>query len=118
MSHINVLTGRPLPSRTDEAVFALKQILRDAEAHRAVLLAYVLGGRQKFVNEVAKELRGLAVTEDMLTKTWLWMYHRRGPNPQREFEALCEAAYTRQLQQEAEAAALTVLHDKARRREN
>lgn len=113
---INILIGRQMPSRTEEAVYALKQIMRDAEGNRAVLLAYVLGGRRKFVNEVSKELRGMAVTEDMLTKVWLWMFHRRGPDPQHEFESLCEQAYNRQLQQEAEQTALNVLHDKARRR--
>jgi hypothetical protein len=106
----------PRPNRADEAVAALESIMRDAEANRAILLQFVLGGRRKFINTVLRELRGMAVTEDMLTNVWFWLFARRGPDPQREFEALCEAAYQRNLIQVAQQSALDDLHAKARRR--
>lgn len=106
----------PQLSRSDQAVDALSQILRDAEANRVVLLAYVLGGKRKFRNVVRGELRGMAITDKQLDLAWAWLHYRRGNDPAFEFEQLCAAATARKYAQEAEQSALADLHDKARRR--
>lgn len=106
----------PNPSRADQAVDALTQIMRDAESDRILLLAYVLGGKRKFRNEVRRELNGMAITDDMLDKVWIWMFFRRGPDPKAEFEQRCLAAAERKYKAEAEAAAMDKLYDNARRR--
>lgn len=103
-------------SRADEGVVALKQIMRDAEMNRALLLKYVLDGKRKFIQTVGRELRGMAVTEDMIQSVWIWMFFRRGPDPKAEFETLCEQATQRKWKQEAEEAELAQIYDKARRR--
>lgn len=106
----------PNRSRADQAVDALTQIMRDAESDRTLLLAYVLGGKRKFRNEVRKELGGMAITDDMLDKVWIWLFFRRGPDPKVEFEQLCQAAAERKYKAEAEAEAMEKLYDNARRR--
>lgn len=103
-------------SRADEGVAALTKIMRDAEMSRALLLKYVLDGKRKFVQIVSRELRGLAVNDDMIEKVWIWMFFRRGPDPKAEFETLCEQATQRKWKQEAEEAELAHIYDKARRR--
>lgn len=106
----------PNVSRSDQAVEALSQILRDAESNRVVLLAYVLGGKRKFRNVVRRELGNMAITDKQLDLAWCWLHYRRGEDPKFEFEQLCEQAAQRKYAQEAEQAALADLHDKAHRR--
>lgn len=111
------LISKHRPSPAEHALAALQTIMRDAEQNRELLLAYVLGGHQQFVNTLSRELRGLPIDGRMIDLVWQWLWVRKGEHPTQEYEALCEARYQRHLQELAIQKTTDRLYGQARRRE-
>lgn len=91
------------------AVDRCKAILTILCGSKELLLEAVLGGKRNFKLKVAGLTQGLPVSDAMMEAMWGYVWFRRGPNPEAEYEAAVLMREQREAEERAELATLDEL---------